>query len=63
MKFKVVNGYVQVPLSGVNIYDVEKGYILARYKANGKNKRQTARDLGIALKTLYRKLQRWGMHG
>jgi DNA-binding NtrC family response regulator len=51
----VLNGETVQPLS-----DVEKDYILAVLELNGGNQRRTARQLGIGVATLYRKLKQYG---
>ena len=53
---------ITLPL-GMKMDDVERRFILAVYdKARG-NKTQAAKMLGIGLKTLYRKLVKYGMEG
>jgi len=56
----VVNGQgLTVPLS-MKMDEVEKRFILAVYEKAGKNKTLAAKMLGIGLKTLYRKLIKYG---
>ncbi len=43
--------------------DVEKEYILAALASNGGNQTHTARQLGIGLATLYRRLKSYGLIG
>jgi transcriptional regulator of acetoin/glycerol metabolism len=43
--------------------EVEKEYILAALAANGGNQTRTARQLGIGLATLYRRLKKYGLVG
>jgi len=43
--------------------DVEKEYILAALESNGGNQTHTARQLGIGLATLYRRLKSYGLIG
>ncbi len=50
--------YLRLPL-GLSINEVEKEYILANLRKNNFNKAQTAKDLGIGRKTLYRKLDEY----
>lgn len=45
---------------GRTLEDVEREVILATLGRNDGNRAQTARDLGIGLATLYRRLQKWG---
>ena len=44
---------------GRTLDEIEREAILATLRANGGNRAQTARDLGIGLATLYRRLQKW----
>lgn len=46
---------------GVTMDEVEKQYILSELERLGGNKSAAAKSLGIGLKTLYRKLEAWGM--
>ena len=39
---------------------IEMEHILRTLEKNGGNKPTTAKELGISLKTLYNKLNRWG---
>ena len=41
--------------------EVERKYILETLEANGGNKSRAAKQLDIGLKTLYRKLQKYGV--
>lgn len=41
---------------------VEKSHILSILRANDDNREQTARDLGISLRSLYYKLKKYGIH-
>lgn len=41
------------------LQDIEMEHILKVYEKNGRNKQMTAQELGISLKTLYNKLNRW----
>ncbi|MCZ7644862.1 MAG: hypothetical protein M5U26_06200 [Planctomycetota bacterium] len=43
--------------------EVERRYILAVYEKARGNKTQAAKMLGIGLKTLYRKLEKYGLGG
>ena len=43
--------------------DIEKEYILAALESNGGNQTHTARQLGIGLATLYRRLKSYGLIG
>jgi len=48
------------PVSG-NLFDIEKKAILEALDKNRGNKAETARSLGIGLRTLYRKLNQYGV--
>jgi DNA-binding NtrC family response regulator len=50
---------VRVPV-GTTLDEAERRLILQTLAANGQNKTQTARVLGISLKTLHNKLHRYG---
>jgi DNA-binding NtrC family response regulator len=50
---------VTIPV-GTTLDDTERKLILRTLEANGHNKTQTARVLGISLKTLHNKLRRYG---
>jgi DNA-binding NtrC family response regulator len=41
------------------LHDIEMEHILRVYEKNNRNKQVTAAELGISLKTLYNKLNRW----
>lgn len=43
------------------LYEVEKSYILRRFAELGNNRTRTANALGIGLRTLQRKLDRYGI--
>src|SRR5207248_2746682 len=48
------------PLPGTRtLHDIEMEHILRTLEKNGGNKPTTAKELGISLKTLYNKLNRW----
>ena len=48
------------PVSGTRtLHDIEMEHILRTLDKNGGNKPTTAKELGISLKTLYNKLNRW----
>jgi DNA-binding NtrC family response regulator len=49
------------PSSGAakTLQDIEMEHILKVYEKNSRNKQLTAQELGISLKTLYNKLNRW----
>ena len=49
------------PSELVPLEEVERRYILRVLEAVGNNKTLAARTLGLDRKTLYRKLERWGM--
>ena len=46
----------------VSLAQVEKAHILKVYKHTNQNKSQTARQLGIGLNTLRRKLKSYGIN-
>ncbi len=48
-------------LAGLTLADVEKMMILSTLRRNQGNREQTARELGISIRTLYRKLKEYGM--
>jgi DNA-binding NtrC family response regulator len=52
-----------LPMPGVSgtrtLHDIEMEHILRTLEKNGGNKPTTAKELGISLKTLYNKLNRW----
>jgi DNA-binding NtrC family response regulator len=49
-----------MPPSGTKtLHDIEMEHILRTLEKNGGNKPTTAKELGISLKTLYNKLNRW----
>jgi DNA-binding NtrC family response regulator len=48
-----------VPGSTRTLHDIEMEHILRTLEKNGGNKPTTAKELGISLKTLYNKLNRW----
>jgi DNA-binding NtrC family response regulator len=50
-----------VPLApkGLRLEDLERWYVLETLKLAGGNRRKAARDLGIGLRTLGRKLSRF----
>ncbi len=52
---------VRMPL-GISLQEVEKEYILATLRKNDFNKAQTAKELGIGRKTLYRKIEEYDIH-
>jgi DNA-binding NtrC family response regulator len=52
-------GALNLPLT-LSMDEVEKRYILAVYEKARKNKTLAAKNLGIGLKTLYRKLVKYG---
>ena len=45
----------------MTLRELEKEAIAAALEAEGGNKTQTARSLGIGLKTLYRKIREYGI--
>jgi len=45
--------------AGRTLHDIEMEHILRTLEKNGGNKPTTAKELGISLKTLYNKLNRW----
>ncbi len=45
--------------SSKKLQDIEMEHILKIYEKNNRNKQLTAQELGISLKTLYNKLNRW----
>lgn len=47
---------------GQTLADMERGAILATLEAHGGNRTQAARELGISLRTLQRKLKEYGIH-
>ena len=47
------------PLGTKTLHDIEMEHILRTLEKNGGNKPTTAKELGISLKTLYNKLNRW----
>lgn len=49
------------PSASVSLAEAERACILAAYEAAGRNKAQTARQLGIGLNTLRRKLESYGV--
>ncbi|MFA4986982.1 MAG: sigma-54 dependent transcriptional regulator [Candidatus Brocadiia bacterium] len=51
-----------VNYSGMTMDEIEKEAILSTLAAEGGNKSKAAAALGIGLKTLYRKLEKWGEH-
>jgi DNA-binding NtrC family response regulator len=49
-----------MPVPGTKtLHDIEMEHILRTLEKNGGNKPTTAKELGISLKTLYNKLNRW----
>jgi DNA-binding NtrC family response regulator len=50
-----------MPMAGATktLHDIEMEHILRTLEKNGGNKPTTAKELGISLKTLYNKLNRW----
>ena len=48
-------------LAGISLGDLERSAIEATLSAEGGNKTRTAKILGIGLKTLYRKIERYGI--
>jgi len=47
------------PAGTKTLHDIEMEHILRTLEKNGGNKPTTAKELGISLKTLYNKLNRW----
>ncbi len=47
--------------ASLTLEEVEKRHILGVLKANGGNKAKAARSLGVAVKTIYNKLESWGI--
>lgn len=45
----------------LTLAEIEKRYVLFVLKKNDGNKAKTAGDLGIAVKTLYNWLNKWGL--
>ena len=50
------------PYVGKTMEEIEREAILATLQAVGGNKSKAAAMLGIGLKTLYRKLEKWKIH-
>ncbi|MBC7816376.1 MAG: sigma-54-dependent Fis family transcriptional regulator [Planctomycetaceae bacterium] len=50
-----------VPISSMTLQEMEREMILATLERNAGDKPKTAAELGIALKTLYNKLDRYGL--
>ena len=48
-----------MPSGTRTLHDIEMEHILKTLEKNGGNKPTTAKELGISLKTLYNKLNRW----
>lgn len=48
--------------SGVSLEEIEKAAIINTLEENGGNKTETAQELGISLKTLYNKLDKYKVH-
>lgn len=41
--------------------DVERDHVMSVYVKSGRNKTETAKALGVNIKTVYAKLKRWGI--
>ena len=54
-----VGAVVATPRPGTSLEEVERQVILATLERNGGDKKKTAEQLGIALKTLYNRLKRY----